>query len=106
MLYEVITSTAVVDTADITFTVVPEMTTLGEKTVVVAYSKTKQGAYTQAVSTFYKLEVTNPVASLAVTTFVITSYSIHYTKLYDGTDSAVTTDIISKFIIKNRKEQL
>jgi len=56
-----------VDTADISFTVVPDMTTLGEKTVVVAYSKTKQGAYTKAVSTFYTLEVTNSVSSLEVT---------------------------------------
>jgi hypothetical protein len=32
------------------------MTTLGKKTVVVAYSKTKQGAYGKAVSTFYTLK--------------------------------------------------
>jgi hypothetical protein len=45
------------------------MTTLGTKTVIVAYGKTKQGApYSQAVSTFYNLEVTNSVSSLAVTT--------------------------------------
>ena len=51
------------------------MTTLGTKTVVVAYSKTKQGAYCQAVSTFYTMEVTNPVASLEVTTLPnITTY--------------------------------
>ena len=51
------------------------MTTLGKKTVVVAYSKTKQGAYCKAVSTFYTLEVTNPVVSLAVTTLPdITTY--------------------------------
>ncbi len=68
-------SSAEVDTADLSFTVVPEMTTLGEKTVVVAYSKTKQGEYTQAVSTFYTLEVTNSVSSLEVTTLPnITTY--------------------------------
>ncbi|WP_321370013.1 hypothetical protein [uncultured Draconibacterium sp.] len=61
-------SSAEVDTADLSFTVVPDMTTLGEKTVVVAYSKTKQGEYTQAVSTFYTLEVTNSVTALEVTT--------------------------------------
>src|SRR5690606_1146770 len=48
--------------------VVPDMTTLGEKTVVVVYSKTKQGKFTQAVSTLYKLGETNPVSSLEVTT--------------------------------------
>ena len=60
-------SSAEVDSTDLSFTVVPDMTTLGEKTVIVAYSKTKQGEFTQAVSTFYNLEVSNSVASLAVT---------------------------------------
>lgn len=54
-----------VDSTDISFTVIPDMTTIGEKTVIVAYSKTKQGEYTKAVSTYYKLEVTNPVVSIA-----------------------------------------
>ena len=52
---------------DISFTVIPDMTTLGKKTVIVSYSKTKQGAYGPAVSTFYTLEVTNPVASMEIT---------------------------------------
>lgn len=64
-----------VDPADISFTVIPDMTSLGVKTVVVAYSKTKQGEYCQAVSTFYTLEVTNSVSSLEVTTLPnITTY--------------------------------
>ena len=68
-------SSAQVDSADISFNVIPDMNTLGVKTVVVAYSKTKQGAYCKAVSTFYKLEVTNPVVSLEVTTMpLITKY--------------------------------
>jgi hypothetical protein len=57
-----------VDSTDISFTVIPDMTTLGEKTVIVAYNKTKQGEYCPAVSTYYNLEVTNPVASMVVTT--------------------------------------
>lgn len=61
-------SSAQVDSADISFTVIPDMTTLGEKTVIVSYSKTKQGAYGPAVSTLYTLEVTNPVASMEITT--------------------------------------
>jgi hypothetical protein len=61
-------SSAQVDSTDISFNVIPDMTTLGIKTVVVAYSKTKQGAYTKAISNFYTLEVTNPVVSLEVTT--------------------------------------
>jgi hypothetical protein len=64
-----------IDSSDISFNVIPDMTTLGVKTVVVAYSKTKQGAYCQAVSTYYTLEVTNPVVSLEVTTLPnITTY--------------------------------
>lgn len=57
-----------VDSTDISFSVIPDMTSLGEKIVIVAYSKTKQGAYSKAISTYYTLEVTNPVSSLEVTT--------------------------------------
>lgn len=60
-------SSALVDTSDLSFTIVPDMTTLGMKTVSVAYSKTKQGEYGQAISTLYTLEVTNPVNNLQVT---------------------------------------
>ncbi len=68
-------STAEADSADLSFNVVPDMTTLGEKTVSVAYSMTKQGAYGPAVSTFYKLDVVNTVASLEITTLPdITDY--------------------------------
>jgi len=68
-------SSAQVDSSDISFNVIPDMTSLGVKTVVVAYSKTKQGAYCQAVSTYYELEVTNSVSSLEVTTLPdITTY--------------------------------
>lgn len=61
-------SSTEVDTADITFAVIPEMSTLGKKTILVAYSKTKQGKYGRAVSTYYTFEVTNPVVSLEITT--------------------------------------
>jgi hypothetical protein len=68
-------SSAEVDSADISFTVVPDMTTIGKKTVIVAYSKTKKGAYGPAISTLYNLEVSNSVASLEVTTLPkITTY--------------------------------
>lgn len=60
-------SSAEVDTADVTFAVIPDMSTLGEKTVLVAYSKTKQGKFGRAVSTYYTFEVTNPVVSLEIT---------------------------------------
>lgn len=68
-------SSAEVDSSDITFIVIPDMTSLGVKTVTVAYSKTKQGAYSQAVIGYYSLEVTNPVSSLEVTALpTITTY--------------------------------
>ncbi len=78
---------------DLSFTVIPDMTFVGEKTVTVAYSKTKQGAYTQAVSTFYSLEVTNSVTSLEITTLpVITDYYFYSTDsiLFDPTGLVVT----------------
>ena len=69
-------SSAEVDTANISFTV-PDLTTLGEKTVIVSYNLTKEGEYCDAVSTYYTLEVTNPVSSLEVTALPdITTY--HY----------------------------
>lgn len=68
-------STAKVDSTNLTFTVIPDMTSLGTKTVIVSYNKTKQGAFCQAISGYYTLEVTNSVLSLAVTTLpTITSY--------------------------------
>jgi hypothetical protein len=68
-------SSTEVEFSDLSFNVIPDMTTLGKKTVVVAYNKTKQGAYCKAVSTVYTMEVTNPVVSLEVTTLPhITTY--------------------------------
>jgi hypothetical protein len=69
-----------VDSSNLAFTVIPDMTTLGKKTVVVAYSKTKQGAYSKAISSYYTLEVTNPIVSIAAT-------NINY--YYYGSDSIV-----------------
>ena len=69
-------SSKLVDTADVSFNIVPDMTTVGKKTVVLAYSKTKKGAYGKAVSTFYNLEVTNAVKSLKITTMPdVTTYT-------------------------------
>jgi len=82
-----------VDSSDISFTVIPDMTTLGKKTVSVAYSKTKQGAYGRAVSTVYYLEVTNPVVSLEVTSLPsITKYYFYSSDsiLLDKTGIVVT----------------
>lgn len=64
-----------VDSADVSFSVIPDMTTVGSKTVLVAYSKTKLGSYTKAVSTYYTLEVTNPIVSIAASNINYYFYS-------------------------------
>lgn len=58
-------ATAVADTADITF-IVPDLSTVGQKTIIYSYSKTKQGNYGTPVAGSYTLEVTNPIVALEV----------------------------------------
>ena len=85
------------DSTDISFTVIPDMTTLGVKTVIVAYSKTKHGAYGKAVSNYYKLEVTNPVVSLEVTTLpnITTYYFFNSDPILFNTSGIVVTGTYS-----------
>jgi hypothetical protein len=81
------------DSTSLSFNVIPELTTVGKKTVVVAYSKTKQGAFGKAVSTLYNLEVVNPVVSLAVTTLPKTTTYYFYNSdpiLFNTNDIVVT----------------
>ena len=59
-------SSQVVTKDDLSFTV-PEFTTVGTKTVVFSYSKTKLGNYGKSVAGYYNIEVTNPIESIAVT---------------------------------------
>ena len=69
-------STSEIDSAELSFNVVPDMTTVGQKTVIVAYNKTKQGEFTQAISSFYNLQVINAVTALEVTTMPdVTTYT-------------------------------
>lgn len=77
-------SSTEVDSADISFTVIPDMTSIGSKTVVVSYNKTKQGEFSQPVSTYYNMEVTNSVVDLAVTTLPTIAQYYFY-----GTDPIV-----------------
>lgn len=82
-----------VDSSDISFTVIPDMTTVGAKTVVVAYSKTKEGAYCKAVSTLYTIQVTNPIVSMEVTTLPNMSTYYFYSSdpiLFNTTGIVVT----------------
>ncbi len=60
-------SQAVADTADVTFSVIPDLSSVGEKTVVLSYSKTKLGKSGTTVLGYYKLNVVSNVVSIAVT---------------------------------------
>ena len=69
-------SSTEVDYSDLSFNVLPDSTSIGRKTITVAYSKTKQGNFGPAVSTFYNLELTNSVVSLEVTSMPnVTTYT-------------------------------
>lgn len=56
-------TTAVADTAKMTFTV-PDLSTIGKKTIVFSYNLTKQGNAGNIVNGYYTLEVTNPVIDI------------------------------------------
>jgi len=98
------------DSTNLSFTVIPDMTTLGVKTVIVAYSKTKEGAYGKAVSNYYTLEVTNPVVSLEVTTLpnITTYYYFNSDPIIFNTNGIVVTGTYSdgtKGVIPNANLQ-
>jgi len=69
-------STKQADSTDLSFNLTSDSTTLGTKTIIVAYSKTKDGnATAKAVSTIYTFELKASVTSLQVTTLpTITTY--------------------------------
>lgn len=58
-------ATITAKTKDITFTV-PDLTTVGKKTIILSYSKSKKGGYGQAVATSYQIEVTAPIQSIEI----------------------------------------
>ena len=51
---------------DVTLTV-PDLSTVGEKTIIYSYSKSKLGEYCPSVAGFYTIKVLNPVAKLEIT---------------------------------------
>jgi len=57
-------TSAPADTADIAFEVIPDLTTIGQKTVIFSYSKTKQGNYGPAVVGHYTINMTNPIVGI------------------------------------------
>ncbi len=83
-------STAVADTADITF-VVPDLSTVGTKTVIYSYSKTKKGEYGKAVAGTYTLEVTNPIVSISASA---TAYVIGGAKYVTLSPGAVKVEAV------------
>ncbi len=83
-------STAVADTADVTF-VVPDLSTVGTKTVLYSYSKTKKGNYGKAVAGTYTLEVTNPIVSISASA---TAYLIGGAKYVTLSPGAVKVEAV------------
>ncbi len=83
-------SIAVADTADITF-VVPDLSTVGTKTILYSYSKTKKGNYGKAVANTYTLEVTNPITSISANA---TAYLIGGAKYVTLSPGAVKVDAV------------
>lgn len=57
------TSTVGID--ELTFSVVPDLKTVGTANVLVGYGKTSMGQYCQPVVSSYKLEVTNPITAIS-----------------------------------------
>lgn len=69
-------SSTEVDSSNLSFTVVPDMSTVGTKAVVVTYNKTKQGAYSKPISSSYTLLVANAITALEITTMpTVTTYT-------------------------------
>lgn len=86
-------ATAVADTADMTF-VVPDLSTVGEKTIIYSYSKTKQGNYGKAVAGTYTLNVINPVKSLEITSAPVhTVYYVYDTPVTFDPEGLVVTAV-------------
>ncbi len=71
-------SVAQVDTANVNFIIIPDLTTPGVKTIVLTYSLTKLGNPCEPVSTYYTLEVTNKVVSFEISN-PLTYYLYKYT---------------------------
>lgn len=63
-------SSAVAEFDDLSFTV-PDLNTVGTKTILYSYSKTKQGNYGPAVAGYYTLEVTNSISALEISTLPV-----------------------------------
>ena len=75
---------------DITFNV-PDLTTLGTKTIIYSYSKTKQGNYGKSVCGSYTIEVTNPVVSLEASATAYVIGGAKYITLSPATVQVVAT---------------
>mgnify|MGYP003291265429 CR=1 FL=1 len=98
-------TTAVADTANMVFSV-PDLSTVGTKTIVYSYNLTKQGNAGTMVNGYYTLEVTNPVVSIesSATAYIIggakkislSPNSIKTIATYvDGTTSVLASSLVS-----------
>ena len=88
-------ATITAEAADITFTV-PDLTTVGKKTIILSYSKSKKGGYGQAVATSYQIDVTAPIQSIEIEA----ASNIFYYKPGATTPPAKGDIDVTKFIKK------
>ena len=72
-----------VSSDDLTFTV-PDLTTVGTKTILYSYSKTKMGNYGKAVAGYYTIEVVNPVVAISAEAVIGTIGAAKYVTLSEG----------------------
>lgn len=83
-------SSAECDVNDLSFSV-PDLSTLGTKTIVVSYSKTKQGNFSKSVATYYTLEVTNPIVAIETSATAYTIGNAKFITLTPGTPQVTAT---------------
>ena len=96
-------SNAVVPIEDVTFSLTDDFTaTVGKKTLVYSYSKTKQGNFGKSVAGYAEIEVTNPVVGIVPHA---TAYIIGGAKFVTLSPEAVQVDCVygdgSKGLLKN-----
>ena len=96
-------SNAVVPLEDVTFSLTDDFTaTVGKKTLVYSYSKTKQGNFGKSVAGYAEIEVTNPVVGIVPHA---TAYIIGGAKFVTLSPEAVQVECVygdgSKGLLKN-----
>jgi len=88
-------TTSTVAASELTFSIIPDLKTVGTSLVAVAYGKSSMGQFCEPVSTSYKIEVTAPISSIEIEPAATTYY---YTA---GTTEVKKEDIDVALFIKS-----